>query len=256
MELQKLKYILENTVYISLIIQAITAIFNIGIIGLDSFENSFDEDVTILIQLIWLGLIVQFIEGTFYIWLATNINSISNITSYRYYDWFFSTPTMLITFAVYLLYLKEKEEEKKEKDKTQSNKQKKVRFIEPKKNRDLWDYMKHNKVTLSIVGVLNALMLLFGYLGEINIISNFVAVIIGFIPFITYFFIIYQEYAKFTEAGNLLFWIFTGIWSLYGISALLPYYEKNISYNILDIFSKNFFEIFIGIKLLLSYNFV
>ena len=99
-------------------------------------------------------------------------------------------------------------------------------------------------------------MLLFGYLGEINIISNFVAVIIGFIPFITYFFIIYQEYAKFTEAGNLLFWIFTGIWSLYGISALLPYYEKNISYNILDIFSKNFFEIFIGIKLLLSYNFV
>jgi len=256
MELQKLKYTLENTVYISLIIQAITAIFNIGIIGLDSFENSFDEDVTILIQLIWLGLIVQLIEGTFYIWLATNINSISNITSYRYYDWFFSTPTMLITFAVYLLYLKEKEEEKKEKDKIQSNKQKKVRFIEPKKNRDLWDYMKHNKVTLSIVGVLNALMLLFGYLGEINIISNFVAVIIGFIPFITYFFIIYQEYAKFTEAGNLLFWIFTGIWSLYGISALLPYYEKNISYNILDIFSKNFFEIFIGIKLLLSYNFV
>lgn len=256
MELQKLKYILENTVYISLIIQAITAIFNIGIIGLDSFENSFDEDVTILIQLIWLGLIVQLIEGTFYIWLATNINSISNITSYRYYDWFFSTPTMLITFAVYLLYLKEKEEEKKEKDKIQSNQQKKVRFIEPKKNRDLWDYIKHNKVTLSIVGVLNALMLLFGYLGEINIISNFVAVIIGFIPFITYFFIIYQEYAKFTEAGNLLFWIFTGIWSLYGISALLPYYEKNISYNILDIFSKNFFEIFIGIKLLLSYNFV
>lgn len=256
MELQKLKYALENTVYISLIIQAITAIFNIGIIGLDSFENSFDEDVTILIQLIWLGLIVQLIEGTFYIWLATNINSISNITSYRYYDWFFSTPTMLITFAVYLLYLKEKEEEKKEKDKIQSNKQNKVKFIEPKKNRDLWDYMKHNKVTLSIVGVLNALMLLFGYLGEINIISNFVAVIIGFIPFITYFFIIYQEYAKFTEAGNLLFWIFTGIWSLYGISALLPYYEKNISYNILDIFSKNFFEIFIGIKLLLSYNFV
>lgn len=256
MELQKLKYILENTVYISLIIQAITAIFNIGIIGLDSFENSFDEDVTILIQLIWLGLIVQLIEGTFYIWLATNINSISNITSYRYYDWFFSTPTMLITFAVYLLYLKEKEEEKKEKDKILSNQQKKVRFIEPKKNRDLWDYIKYNKVTLSIVGVLNALMLLFGYLGEINIISNFVAVIIGFIPFITYFFIIYQEYAKFTEAGNLLFWIFTGIWSLYGISALLPYYEKNISYNILDIFSKNFFEIFIGIKLLLSYNFV
>ena len=33
MDSLKLKNILENTVYISLIIQAITAIFNIGIIG-------------------------------------------------------------------------------------------------------------------------------------------------------------------------------------------------------------------------------
>ena len=257
MDSLKLKKTLESTVYISLIIQAITALFNIGIIGLDTFENSFDDDVNILIQLIWLGLIVQLIEGIFYIWLAVNINSISNITGYRYYDWFFSTPTMLITFAVYLLYLKEKDDENKEKDKQlQSNSQKKVRFIESKKNRDLWDYMKDNKVTLSIVGVLNAIMLLFGYLGEIDIISNLTAVLIGFIPFITYFYIIYEEYAKFTDTGTLLFWAFTGIWSLYGISAIMPYYYKNISYNILDIFSKNFFEVFIGIKLLLSYNFV
>ena len=61
MDSLKLKNTLESTVYISLIIQAITALFNIGIIGLDSFENSFDDDVNILIQLIWLGLIVQLI---------------------------------------------------------------------------------------------------------------------------------------------------------------------------------------------------
>jgi len=36
-------------------------------------------------------------------------------------------------------------------------------------------------------------------------------------------------------------------WSLYGIVGLLPYYIKNTIYNILDLFSKNFFG------LLLSY---
>ena len=59
-------------------------------------------------------MVVQVIEGTFYIWLARSINTISNITAYRYYDWIFSTPTMLITFIVYLIYLKGKQDDANE----------------------------------------------------------------------------------------------------------------------------------------------
>ena len=109
MEKDKLIYTLKFTVYISLIIQALTAAFNVGILGLDAYDkDSFDDDVDVLIDLVWLGLFVQLIEGTFYTWLASFINTVENITQYRYYDWFFSTPTMLIIFVVYLIYLRKK----------------------------------------------------------------------------------------------------------------------------------------------------
>lgn len=258
MDLRKTKEILKITVYISLVIQALTGIFNIGLVSLDTYDKSFDDDVDILIQLIWLGVIVQIIEGTFYIWLAKYIDSVSNITKYRYYDWFFSTPTMLITFVIYLLYLKENEKEKIENEKintTSVNKKTKyIRNTGKKSNNTLWSYMKNNKATLSIIVLLNAIMLVLGYLGEIGQISNTTAVVSGFVPFLIYFYMIYEYYAKFTEYGRNLFWMFAILWSLYGVAALAPYYTKNISYNILDIFSKNFFEIFIGIKLLMAYN--
>lgn len=259
MQTKNAKYILKLTVYISLIIQAVTGLFNISLLSLDSYDKSFNDDAEILLQLIWLGVIVQVIEGTFYIWLAKSIDTVMNITMYRYYDWFFSTPTMLITFVVYLLYLKEKKEEDVESEKIQTTTVNKkieaVRKNVKKSNNNLWDYMKNNQYTLSIVLFLNAIMLIFGYLGEIGVLHNGTAVIAGFIPFVAYFYLIYDQYAKHTDFGKILFWLFGGIWSLYGFAALAPYYIKNISYNILDIFSKNFFEIFIGVKLLSAYNY-
>jgi bacteriorhodopsin len=107
-------------------------------------------------------------------------------------------------------------------------------------------------------------MLLFGYLGEVNVIPLIWGVLIGFIPFIIYFYIIYDKFVKsdshtttYTDTDNMqsnvnstilkLFLYFLFFWSLYGIVGLLPYYIKNTIYNILDLFSKNFFG------LLLSY---
>ena len=80
MKKETLVDVLKITVYISLIIQISTLIFNVGILSLDNFDDSFQDDVEILIQLVWLGLIVQIIEGTFYVWLAYYIDIISNIT--------------------------------------------------------------------------------------------------------------------------------------------------------------------------------
>ena len=50
-------------------------------------------------------------------------------------------------------------------------------------------------------------MLIFGYLGEANVINKFLGVLIGFIPFLIYYFIIYVKYAVFTEDGLKMFWI-------------------------------------------------
>jgi bacteriorhodopsin len=36
------------------------------------------------------------------------------------------------------------------------------------------------------------------------------------------------------------------VWAIYGVAAVLPYHIKNTMYNILDIFAKNFFGIFLS----------
>lgn len=256
MNKQKLIDVFKLTIIFSLIIQILTTIFNIGILTVDIFDKSFQDDIELLIQLVWLGLIVQIIEGTFYAWLVKYVDAISNITKYRYYDWFFSTPTMLITLVVYSLYLKDREENEKEviKKDNSSDKKEKLEKTAKKSNNDLWSYMNENKYLLSIILFLNTLMLLFGYLGEIGTITNNTAVMFGFIPFLAYFYLIYDNYAKYTTTGTWLLGLFAAIWSLYGFAALMPYYIKNISYNILDTISKNFFEVFLGFKLLFALN--
>ena len=35
------------------------------------------------------------------------------------------------------------------------------------------------------------------------------------------------------------------VWSLYGVSAMMPLVQKNTAYNILDIIAKNFYGLFI-----------
>ena len=70
-------------------------------------------------------------------------------------------------------------------------------------------------------------------------------VLLGFIPFLIYYYIIYEKYAILTKDGLKIYFYFLFFWSLYGIAAILPYKIKNTCYNILDLFSKNFFGLFL-----------
>ena len=89
-------------------------------------------------------------------------------------------------------------------------------------------------------------VLCIGYLGEMKIIPVLLGVLLGFIPFLLYYYMIYVNYVTQDTSGYLLFWYFFFFWSLYGIAALLPYYTKNVFYNILDLFAKNFFGLFLS----------
>jgi len=89
-------------------------------------------------------------------------------------------------------------------------------------------------------------MLIFGYLGETKIIDTLTGVVLGFIPFLIYFYMIYINYVRQTTTGWKLCFYFFFFWSLYGVAALLPYYVKNTFYNILDLFAKNFFGLFLS----------
>lgn len=229
-----LQSILLKTVYISIIIQIVTGVFNVYVM-----IANHGKEMILLKSILLLELIVQVVEGIFYVWMASLFSSIKNVTPKRYFDWMITTPLMLFSLCMYLEYLKEEEETKKEK------KDKKDTFenytLDP-----IIDAFSKNKNVLIPIFLLNWLMLLFGYLGEIGIMNNLIAVISGFIPFIAYYIMIYDNYAKYTEFGKQLFWYFAGVWSLYGVAAVMPYYWKNISYNILDIFSKNFFGLYLA----------
>ena len=198
-------------------------------------------DVKLIKGLLTIEVLVQFIEMSFYIWAVTYYSSIENLTPNRYYDWVITTPSMLFIFIVYLDFLKNGNNVPNMNDENTT-----------------FEYIKNafenNKYNFLIIIVLNWMMLSFGYMAENKIIDKSVAVFNGFIPFLLYFFIIYEYYAKFTTQGIILWASFVIIWSCYGISELFPYRIKNICYNILDIISKNFFGFFLAIIAYINTN--
>ena len=201
--------------YLSIIIQVIT-----GIINLWGLHLNVDDNKKIFKDLLNVELFIQNIELVFYIWMANNLNIIQNITPYRYLDWIITTPTMLITLMA---------------------------FLDKDKNSNLYNYIQKNKYFIIKIIVLNLIMLLFGLAGELKYLDYDSAIILGFLPFIYYFKLIHDKYIiEKTSSENLnTYWFYFIIWSLYGIAAFLSYEYKNSSYNILDLFSKNFFSIFL-----------
>jgi hypothetical protein len=216
------KNIFYNSLIVSIAIQAIT-----GLIDFIALLVNIPLEYNIIKQLLLMEFIVQVIEGTFYIWLLYNFNNVVNATPNRYFDWAITTPTMLIQLIFYLIYL-----DNKNKGTTGQ-----LEFFK------LFD---ENLITIIQVLLLNWLMLLFGYLGEINVIPMLLGTILGFIPFLIYYYIIYINYATLSETGWKIFFYFFFFWSLYGVASAMPYYIKNTVYNILDLFSKNFFGIFLS----------
>ena len=216
------KYLFYVTLVISIVVQIITGIIEIG-----TFFVKVPPIYSIIRQLLLLELVVQFFEGSFYVWLAYNFTKVLNVTPKRYLDWFITTPTMLITLMTYLIYLNTMVE----------NKTTELEFF---------TVLKENSNIFIPVVLLNWLMLLFGYLGEMRIIPVLLGVFLGFIPFLLYYYIIYVNYVTQNTNGYLLFWYFFFFWSMYGFVAVLPYYVKNAFYNILDLFAKNFFGIFLS----------
>jgi hypothetical protein len=205
----------------SLIVQFVT-----GIIDVYALNLTIPPSFTLLHDLLFMELIVQVIEFSFYIWMVYKFSTIKNITPIRYYDWMITTPTMLITFMFYLKFLSNQEQNIKNDS-----------FLTELKNK--W------KVVLNVL-LLNWAMLLSGYAGEQHLFSHLTTTLVGFVPFLLMFYIIYKNFAIHSSQGQKIFWYFSGVWAIYGIAAVLPYKIKNSMYNILDLFAKNFFGLFLA----------
>lgn len=247
----QLPNVLKITVYSSLFIQIAT-----GIVDLYVYFLPVSRELAIVKKMLELELFVQLVEGSFYVWFASIFSYVKNVTPNRYYDWAITTPTMLFTFCLYLDYLRERENNNRKENMVALADLGATTDNEPVvpetsvKNTNLLKYLKERIGIFMPIFFLNWMMLIFGYLGEIGELENTVAVLLGFLPFVTYFVIIYEKFAKHsTNTGQILYWLFFVIWSLYGLAALMSYYWKNIAYNILDLFAKNFFGIILAYTL-------
>jgi bacteriorhodopsin len=150
---------------------------------------------------------------------SATIIPIEKINNMRYSDWIITTPFMLLALSMVLSY--------------------------------------ENKITVKIFPYLLTLafnfgMLIFGYLGEIKLLTRNLASFIGFIFFfLTYGTIwkIFMSGSRVTSQSKFIFWVFLGVWSLYGVFYHTNEITKMFGYNILDLISKAFVGIFFWLYL-------
>ena len=215
----------KNTMWFSLLVQIVT-----GIVSLHGLFITLPEKDRILTDILGLETIVQFVEMVFYIWISYAMINVNVMASRRYLDWVITTPTMLLSTIIFMKYQEEKEKNGN-----------KVEF---------WTFLKENKKDILLMVSYNFGMLIFGLLGELNIISKYISTPIGFLFFYKTFDLIYNNYAKTTKLGKNLFTFMVSVWSLYGVAAVMPSNIKNISYNLLDIVAKNFYGVYLYYKIL------
>ena len=221
--------IIYDTGYISLIIQLVIGI--IGAIGI--FIPLYEKD-KILTDIIIMETSVQFIEFLFYLWLVFSIYSRSvNVTAIRYFDWFITTPIMLITTLLYFAYNSNNDKYKNENNHITLNS----------------IFKKDYKIIYQLV-FYNFFMLLFGLLGELGLMNRYISLFFGTIFFLLSFRILYKYYADLDDDNKPLFYFVFIIWLFYGVAYLFNYKYRNVSYNILDIFSKNFYGLYIFYKII------
>ena len=204
---------------ISLVIQLLVGVIDYLAVNIDISKK--DE---ILKDLLKVELFVQVIEFIFYLWLIYYFSKVSqNITPIRYLDWAVTTPLMLITLSAFLNH-----------DGNTSSR--------------LTDFLSTHSGSVVKIVLLNAAMLLFGLVGELGYLSPLLSTALGFIPFIINFKYIKDTFLPSDEDKfkNAVFYWFLFFWSLYGVFAVMNYTIKNTGYNILDIFAKNFFGLFLA----------
>ena len=207
--------IVYKTLIFSIILQLIA-----GVISAYAYFLPIQEKDSIYQELLGLDTVVQFIEAIFYVVFMYFDSTITNMATLRYYDLMITTPIMLFTTMALFKFQSMKDEKEKS-------------------SFSLTRFTREHKSSLSIVLGLNALMLLFGYLGEIKQIPIILATVLGFVCFGGSFYEMYRSFV--TSSQYSYFLVFTLLWSLYGVAYLWSDSLKNTAYNILDIFSKNIY---------------
>ena len=195
--------------------------------GIITFVEAMRTKVDTIRHVMNLETCISLVAGYFYSIFISKIGEFETkgipiewkeITKTRYVDWCITTPLMLLTLTIVLGY----------------NVGKKVELG-----------------SLLIVLCMNYAMLCIGYMGEIDQLGKWSAMLGGFVPFTVMFSLIYYKYVKpkFSWDNYFLYFIYLIVWGLYGVVYLFPEEYKNIGLNCLDCTAK----CFIGLGLWIYY---
>lgn len=198
-----------------------TAVYSLGaqvVFGLLTLVGLFvgDDKEGDLTPIFALELGSQAIE---FAWYAVTVVYFREIVTWtRYLDWFFSTPIMLVSTVLFFLHRSETR----------------------------YSTFVHSARLPSIVAV-NAFMLACGFAYELGATPRLASVAVGSVA-LGGSFALMATYVDFGDGLSVGLWLSMAVvWALYGVAALLPYTEKNVGYNMLDIVSKNFYGVFLTV---------
>ncbi len=224
-------FTIESSYYFSLFIQAITLL----IFYLTVSSIYYKPQFILLENAYFVEYVVSIIEFIGYIILGFYIGSNSNITTIRYLDWFITTNMLLVSLSLFSLFNNIYYDPKKsELEKYDHLKKYDINFIK----------QEYGDIFLKIFTA-NTLMLIFGFLGEINFLNKYISLTIGLFFFTLSFKYIFDNFIQFNYINYITLSIFIFIWLLYAVAFLLDFNTKNIAYNLLDLISKNCFGIFL-----------
>jgi hypothetical protein len=213
-----MKDLLSKSLSVSLFVQVLS--IAISLFGLTLKVSPTDQ---ILVTALRLETLVSAIQFSFYTWYAYHFRDVAEATLYRYHDWIITTPIMLLTTMIYFDH--------------NNN---------PEKETTLESFWEEHRADILLVFAFNAVMLIFGYLFEISLLDLFASNTLGFAGLIGSFYIIYNSFVAKNPPANLpLFSAMSIVWGSYGVAATLSPTLKNVSYNLIDAVSKNFYGIFL-----------
>jgi bacteriorhodopsin len=147
------------------------------------------------------------------------------ITTLRYIDWSITTPLLILSFSLFL--------------------------ANGEKVKNLGNFI------VSLI-FFDLIMILAGFLGSKNIISDVLSQIIGFGAYFMIFFLMYNKFFReVTLTVNILFkeiffYIMLFLWFIYGVIYNLSTINRNIITNVLDALAKGVFGLTLSICLLLK----
>ncbi len=202
-------------------IASLTAQFVIGAVTAIAFfvdvKSPRDrEDLNVILVFEVTSQVIEFL------WYATVLATSHTITArLRYIDWVLSTPTMIVSFAMFFRH----------------------RDGSITTGRSVTSVFQTYELYASLA--MNWIMLALGFALESGHASNVVGLGGGGLALVGSFTFLAMFVDDDDVISRALFWTTFAIWGLYGVAAALDDVPKNVAYNLIDVVSKNGFGVFL-----------